>query len=80
MWLQTAWIHDWGGGLGHEVGPVGATRWSFGACVGVRGRGGAAEFGGGFLLPGGRSSLTERRRHNSCRLETPAGLHDGVDH
>lgn len=35
---------------GHVVGPIGSTRWSFGAFVGIGGRGGAAGFGGGFLL------------------------------
>lgn len=63
---------------GHVVGPVGSTRWSFGAFIGVGGRGGAAGFGGGFLLPRGRSSLTDRRRPHGGRLDAPAGLHDGV--
>lgn len=63
---------------GHVVGPVGSTRWSFSAFIGIGGRGGAAGFGGGFLLPRGRSSLTGRRRPDGGSLEAPARLHDGV--
>lgn len=63
---------------GHVVGPVGSTRWSFGAFIDVGGWGGASGFGGRFLLPRGRPSLTDRRRPDGCSLETPPRLHDGV--
>lgn len=63
---------------GHVVGPIRSTRWSFGAFIGVGGRGCASGFGGGFLLPRGRSSVTERRRSDRCSLGTPTGLHNGV--
>lgn len=66
---------------GHVVGPVGSTRWSLGAFIGVGGWGDTTGSGSRFLLLWGHlRSLTGGWRADSCNLETPAGLHDGVYH
>lgn len=59
---------------GHVVGPIGSTRRSFGAFVGV---GGSARFGAGFLLLCGWSSLTEGCCAGCC-LKTAIRLHNRV--